>query len=737
MTRYEHVKRSFWEPQSLGRAAFLIGLALRSTAALAVEPSSSVPELTVWGSQIAPSPSSPVEDQGSPQSYVSSEAIRQLSSPVGDFGTVANFTPSFVSSAPNGPGFDAAKNQTLRGFVDGQFNVTMDGIPFADPDTFAHHSTSYFPAAILDHLVVDRGPGDASQLGYASFGGSVNLFSQRIPDDPTARVYSGYGSFATSLYGATLGSGAPRSSGEAGVVGTIQYTQSSGAMSNSPGDKADIFLRAETLIGNGRLTAVYTYDRYHFYNPGSITLTDLGLFGPSYGYDTDPASPNDYVYSDTWRSSDFGYLRFEDDLGGWLLRETLYSYSYQNLGLSLKGDQTSSPIGEGFPGIDPDDIAGRQTQEDYRVTGNDLRISHHDASGTLLFGIWAEHSWQTEDRLGLDLSTGQLYDANKKAHTPVYFDFDAHLNNIEPYLEYALKPIPAWELDFGVRYQHVTRDFDASVIQNFLPGTDGTVSRSTASWLPSFDTTYRLAERTNLYAQVSRGALVPSQAFFYTANPAAGNRADPETATAGQLGLVSKMGRFALGLDVYNVNFDNYVSTVTQGEETLYINSGGVRYRGVETEGHLELAAGLTLVANASLLRATFQDSEITSPIQQAGDTIPFAPAYTGLAGLLYGEGPWAASLLSKFVGREYQGKNGSADGATYRVTAYSYTNATVTRVFNQLRGIENLRVTFAVNNLWNSAPITDNAGPASAGNTNLVNVLPGRNYMLTLFADF
>src|ERR1700683_1649041 len=85
------------------------------------------------------------------------------------FRRCCDLTPSFVSSAPNGPGFDAAKNETLRGFVDGQFNVTIDGIPFADPDNFQHHSTSYFPTSMLDHVVIDRSPGGAADLGYASF----------------------------------------------------------------------------------------------------------------------------------------------------------------------------------------------------------------------------------------------------------------------------------------------------------------------------------------------------------------------------------------------------------------------------------------------------------------------------------------------------------------------------------------------------------------------------------------
>ena len=52
------------------------------------------------------------------------------------------------------------------------------------------------------------------------------------------------------------------------------------------------------------------------------------------------------------------------------------------------------------------------------------------------------------------------------------------------------------------------------------------------------------------------------------------------------------------------------------------------------------------------------------------------------------------------------------------------------------LPGIENLRLTFGVNNLFNSHAITDNAGPSAVGPT-LVNVLPRLNYMLSAVADF
>jgi len=731
------------------RAAWLLPFAFCGGTAAAADGAPDAPDTSqeifstvlVQGQKDGAVPSTAVIDRGSPQSVVDEKVIRQIASPVGDFGTVANFTPSFVSTAPNGPGFDAAKNLSLRGFTDGQFNVTMDGIPFADPDTFGHHSTSYFPTSVLQQVVVDRSPGGATDLGYASFGGSVNLYSESIPEQARVRAFATYGSFNTFLIGSTLNTAAPRESGQTGVIATAQYSESDGAMTWSGGYKDDIFLKTVTLLGDfGKLTAVYTYDRYRFYNPGSVTTTQLAQIGSSYGFNNDPASPDYYRYSSTVRSADFGYLRFEAQLGdAGSLEDKVYTFSYRNNGDSLKGDQTSSPIGKGFPGIAPTDIAGRLTNEDYRVIGNDLRAGYSSPYGTFLLGVWAEHSWQTESRVGVDLQTGLEYNVNKAAHSSVYFDFDSHMDSIQPYAEYVWQPIEPLKVRLGVRYRDVKRDFAASVVQNYLPGPPGTESHWVHSTLPSIDATYRLAENTNVLAQISKGSLVPSQAFFYTANPAAGNQADAENTLAYQVGIVHQSALYGVGLDAYDIKFNNYVSTVVENGNTLYVNSGDVLYKGIEAEGHVVLGAGLTAVANASLIRATFQQSNMTSSLQHAGDTIPFAPDYTGLAGLVYAQGPWSASLLAKFVGREFQGKNGSADGNVYRVKPYSYTNATATRNVKGLPFVENLRLTLGINNLFNSHAITDNAGYTAAGppGPNLVNVLARTNYTLSAVVDF
>jgi len=104
-------------------------------------------------------------DATQPQATISHTFFEQAKSPVSDFTGIANIAPSVSGGiSANGPGLGESKN-TLRGFQDGEYNVTWDGIPFGDTNGPTHHSTAYFPASIINSITVERGPGNASNLG--------------------------------------------------------------------------------------------------------------------------------------------------------------------------------------------------------------------------------------------------------------------------------------------------------------------------------------------------------------------------------------------------------------------------------------------------------------------------------------------------------------------------------------------------------------------------------------------
>jgi iron complex outermembrane receptor protein len=127
------------------------------------------------GPQSVPSQGSLVATQ--PQSIVGGDFIQNNDAPAANYTDIIKFTPSVWTVDPNGPGLMENLGTSIRGFQDGQFNVTFDGIPWGDSNDFTHHSTSYFMAQDIGNVVVDRGPGNAGTVGDATFGGTVYVQS--------------------------------------------------------------------------------------------------------------------------------------------------------------------------------------------------------------------------------------------------------------------------------------------------------------------------------------------------------------------------------------------------------------------------------------------------------------------------------------------------------------------------------------------------------------------------------
>ncbi len=142
-----------------------------------------------------------------PQSIIDRKSIDQFIPATADYTQIVNLSPSVSGTSFNGPGLGEAKT-TLRGFKDGEYNITYDGVPWGDANGPTHHSTSFFPSSTIGAVVVDRGPGEASQLGVASFGGSINLFSPEVSEDRGGSQSVTGGSWNTFMSVTKLNTGA-------------------------------------------------------------------------------------------------------------------------------------------------------------------------------------------------------------------------------------------------------------------------------------------------------------------------------------------------------------------------------------------------------------------------------------------------------------------------------------------------------------------------------------------------
>ena len=96
----------------------------------------------------------------------------------------------------------------FRGFVDDDYTLTWDGVPFNDSNDPSHHSWAYVPAAAIGHVDFDRSPGTASDTGTSNFGGTIHFFSPELSDQAHVRGEVTYGSFNTYQILGDINSGA-------------------------------------------------------------------------------------------------------------------------------------------------------------------------------------------------------------------------------------------------------------------------------------------------------------------------------------------------------------------------------------------------------------------------------------------------------------------------------------------------------------------------------------------------
>src|SRR5208282_2887595 len=124
-----------------------------------------------------------------------------------------------------------------------------------------------------------------------------------------------------------------------------------------------------------------------------------------------------------------------------------------------------------------------------------------------------------------------------------------------------------------------------------------------------------------------------------------------------QLGTVYKTDKFNADADVYLIDINNLVSSVTDPNDPtnlLYFQSKGAWVSGLEVEGTYYIGGGLSAYANGSLNRATFK-TDPGVPSFNVASLGAFGangvPNSTAAVGAVYNHSGWFASITDKYVG--------------------------------------------------------------------------------------
>jgi len=713
-------------------------------------------------------PSGNTLEATSARTEISSDFIKNFMAPTADYAEFVNYAPGTYSLNPNGIGLGQGKTY-FRGFSDGEYTMTFDGIPFEDTNSPTHHSWANFPSGWTNSVDFDRSAGLASDIGPTNFGGSIHLLSPPLFPDPDIKATLSYGSWDTRLMQLDADSGFFGPGKKSSFLMDIQQLLSSGYQTDNfqkrvagYGKYQYRFSDRTSLTLYGGLVDIWT-NTPNTTNPTSAQVAQYGdnflLQGNEF---LSTGAPNPYYFGFNFYhvQTDFEYADFNSDLGnGWKFEDKAYTTRYWNKQNYQNGATvnltTSKPSGV-------DKLNG------YRHAGDTVTLSKASRWGIFRTGAW--YDWAYTDRYQVPSNIMSWTD------TP-FPNFHEHFTtqSFMPFAEWEWHPLQKLVITAGIKaadYNMTLNQYqDNGKTVGCLGGTLGTQPGTSApycfggaafvthsvnynNWLPNLSARYFFKSNWSGYAQWSEGSVIPPSAVFDTVNGNPTTPAKPQLAKTYQVGSVIKFRRWTLDADAYYVHFQNAYDSYTDPttNELVFIASGPLNTKGIEAESNIVIGWGFSLYVNASMGSAKYQ----TGGFPNGGLWEAGSPKNVETISLLWRHKNYDLGLVDKRVGTMYN-DNGSITeivggvplpvpvDQAITIQPFTLVNVFANYTIKNQSWLRGSRIGLAINNLANShntvaiTPFTaaTAAAPYVPNGGDQLNLLPGRSVMATLTVGY
>lgn len=625
-------------------------------------------------------PSQASLDAVSPVSLISPEFIQNFVSPVGDYSDIVQMAPGTFSVGVNGPGLGDTKI-FFRGFKDGFYNITFDGLPWNDTNDPTHHSWAFFPGEFIGSTLFDRSPGDATVIGPASSGGSINLLSRDLSPDSSLRGTISYGSWNTRLLSADFDSGPfGGKSKRSNLLLNMNHLSSDGYQTYNFQNRYGGDAKYQFRINDRTILTGYTSIMALSANTPNIkgpTRAQVAQFGDNYLLSNNPADPTYYKYSWYQIPSDFDYLGINSELGhGWRLEDKVYTDRYYNH--------------QQYNGSSITTTSGTDKLNSYRKYGNSLSIVQDSKWGTLNSGLWYELAYTdrfqtpTDPRTWIDAA---LPNFHEKFIT----------QTVQPYAQYLVNFTRRLTFTAGFRVSnykmHLNQFADNGKTVGNLGGVEFVTHEGNYhAFQPTGSLRYRLKNNWTAYAQYATGNVIPPSSVFDVKNAAVLTTPKPTQTKAFQFGSVVKFNRFTLDADAFFIKAQSpYISTPdpVTGEPVYYL-AGNTLMKGVEAESTINVGHGFNVYLNATLLSAKFQSSDLW---------VANSPHDTETIGITYVNKNWDLGFFNKRIGDMYN-DSGSFNQAV-PIDPFNITNLFFNYTVKQNNWLRGTKFRFGVTNMF------------------------------------
>jgi iron complex outermembrane receptor protein len=695
---------------------------------------------------------------------ITQDFIRNFMSPLADYAEVVNFAPGTYSINPNGIGLGQGKT-FFRGFSDGQYTMTFDGIPFEDTNSPTHHSWANFPSGWTASTDFDRSPGLASSFGPTNFGGSINLQSPQLYPDPDIRATGSFGSFNTRLLQLDADSGFFGPGHKNSFLMDIQQLLSDGYQTYNRqkrvagyGKFQHRFNERSSLTLYGGLVDIWTNTP----NTTNATRAQIAQFGDNFLLSGDPGTPtapNPYYYGFNYYhvQTDFEYAAYTANLGGgWKLDNKVYTTRYWNKQNYQNGGTVS---------LSSSKPSGVDKLNGYRHVGDTMVVSKDVKWGTFRTGLW--YDWAYTDRYQVPQNVITQVD------TPLG-NFHEHFitQSVQPFGEFEWRATSKLVVIAGVKdafYQmHLNQYQDNGKTVGCLGGTASTDFYTKApiclggaafaihtvnynNWLPNISARYSIRNNWSAYAQFAEGSVIPPSNVFDNPGGNVLTTPRPTLAKTYQTGTVMKFRRWTLDSDYYYIHFQNGYQSYTDPTtlEPVFTATGPSHTTGIEAESNVILGWGFNIYGNISAGVAKYNEGP---NFPNGGKWVANAPNNVEGVSVLWRHKNFDLGLTDKRVGVTYN-DNGNLTylingvnipypvNEAIKLDPFNIANVFVNYTIKNQSFLRGSRIGVAVNNIADNhaligitpAVAATLTTPYTQSSGDLLNLVPGRSVMVTM----
>lgn len=603
-------------------------------------------------------------DENSAMAYSNMSAEEVGKSNLGqDMPMLLNFTPSVVTTSDAGAGIGYTGIR-IRGSDATRVNVTVNGIPINDSEsqgTFWVNMPDF--ASSVNSVQIQRGVGTSTN-GAGAFGGSVNMQTNTFESKAYGEVHASGGSFGTLK--TTIKGGSGLLGGKFTLDGRLSRIVSDGFID-----------RASSNLLSAYFSAGYfgkkSFARFNYFTGNEKTYQSW--------YGT-PESRITGSVADMQAFIDRNYLSPQDADNLLKSGRTYNYYTYDNQTDNYAQDHfqliTNHRLTEAWNlDLNAHYTYGRGYYEEFKPAAD---LINYGFANSLRSVDVIRRKWLDNDFYGstfalnytgsqkIKFTFGGAWNRYVGRHFGVlqdpfpgreWYRSRSQKTDLNLYAKGNINLSAAWNAYVDVQYRTVGYRMFGTADKFLNLNSDNSYS----FFNPKFGLTHQLSEKSKVYGSVSAGSKEPSRQDFV--DNAAGNPR-PEYLQDYEVGYERSGRRYGLQINGYFMNYqDQLVLTgaVNSTGDAIRTNVESSYRLGVETMLNVQISKRLVWSGNVTLSQNRIRqfkeeiidyDTYDIAFINHENSDIAYSPSVIYGSTLTYTIGAFEASLLRKYVGKQY-----------------------------------------------------------------------------------